>query len=431
MTFPADTYSEAVDLTITASNQLHTVINGDSTTEITIEDGSKIPSLKKVQVEHDAEFDAKIATYDAEFDAKIATYDNEFDVHISGMAISNVGTFSAGYTLTNNRQTLAYGNVEYSWSGTFPKVVAAGATPETTGGIGAGAWVDRTQETLSVELSGKIQNYIDYNQSASGAASLGCLGFGKIQNYLDYNQSINLSNVEIIAHRGFGGWYVQNTMLAFTHAVRCGAKSIELDLSVTADGVVYVFHDSILDGLMEGTGTFTALQSSYIDSRKFQALNGSIFYTSEHIPRWVDVLRWAKRNGIKLYAEVKNIRTEADISLLVQPVLDQNMSLQVAFSSFDTARLKAIRALSPRSHLVRNGNGSSYPTVIQQLLDMGGNATLGWEKQSIFDDPNIVTACASAGIGLAPYTVYTKQESTRLLDLGVRRMICDINLGAI
>lgn len=68
-------------------------------------------------------------------------------------AYYRAGTFDAGYTLTNNRQTLAYGNVEYSWSGAFPKVVAAGATPATSGGIGAGAWVDRTDVTLRSELS--------------------------------------------------------------------------------------------------------------------------------------------------------------------------------------------------------------------------------------------------------------------------------------
>ena len=56
-------------------------------------------------------------------------------------AYYRVGTFDDGYTLTNNRQTLAYGNIEYSWSGSFPKIVDAGATPATSGGVGAGAWV--------------------------------------------------------------------------------------------------------------------------------------------------------------------------------------------------------------------------------------------------------------------------------------------------
>lgn len=41
----------------------------------------------------------------------------------------------------------------YSWGGTLPKVVAAGSTPLTTGGISAGAWVDRTDVTLRDKLA--------------------------------------------------------------------------------------------------------------------------------------------------------------------------------------------------------------------------------------------------------------------------------------
>lgn len=68
-------------------------------------------------------------------------------------AYYRAGTFDAGYTLTNNRQTLAYGNIEYSWSGEFPKVVAAASTPATSGGVGVGAWVDRSGDLLRQELA--------------------------------------------------------------------------------------------------------------------------------------------------------------------------------------------------------------------------------------------------------------------------------------
>jgi hypothetical protein len=74
-------------------------------------------------------------------------------------AYYRAGTFDAGYTLTNNRQTLAYGNVEYSWSGAFPKVVVAGSTPATSGGIGAGAWVDRTSETLRNDINIVVKRF--------------------------------------------------------------------------------------------------------------------------------------------------------------------------------------------------------------------------------------------------------------------------------
>ncbi len=69
------------------------------------------------------------------------------------IAFVRSGTFAAGATLTDMRQTLEYGGLEYSWSGAFPKVVPASSTPAGTGGIGSGAWVDRTDLTLRAEIS--------------------------------------------------------------------------------------------------------------------------------------------------------------------------------------------------------------------------------------------------------------------------------------
>ncbi len=68
------------------------------------------------------------------------------------IAFVRSGTFAAGATLTDMRQTLEYSGHEYSWAGTFPKVVAAGATPATSGGIGAGAWIDRSGDLLKQSL---------------------------------------------------------------------------------------------------------------------------------------------------------------------------------------------------------------------------------------------------------------------------------------
>ena len=41
----------------------------------------------------------------------------------------------------------------YQWHLDEAKTVAAGSTPETSGGIGAGAWVDRTEDTLRTDLA--------------------------------------------------------------------------------------------------------------------------------------------------------------------------------------------------------------------------------------------------------------------------------------
>ena len=46
------TYSQAVEQTITAGEQIHQIVNGTATTEVTVEDGSKVPSIRKALLDN-------------------------------------------------------------------------------------------------------------------------------------------------------------------------------------------------------------------------------------------------------------------------------------------------------------------------------------------------------------------------------------------
>lgn len=68
------------------------------------------------------------------------------------------GSFEAGGTLVNANDVLLQESTgaAYSWSGVIPidgKIIPAGSTPLTTGGIGVDAWVDRTDDTLRSDLT--------------------------------------------------------------------------------------------------------------------------------------------------------------------------------------------------------------------------------------------------------------------------------------
>jgi len=92
---------------------------------------------------------------EVEHDAQIVAHEAEFQDRIAGMAFTRVGTFSAGFTLTDSREVLLYetDGHEYGWTGAFHKVVPPASTPAGTGGVGAGAWVDRTDVTLRSDLN--------------------------------------------------------------------------------------------------------------------------------------------------------------------------------------------------------------------------------------------------------------------------------------
>ena len=65
------------------------------------------------------------------------------------------GSFEEGATLNSSTDVVWWkaSGKYYQWTGAFPKVVAAGVTPATSGGIGAGAWVDRTDVVLRDQLA--------------------------------------------------------------------------------------------------------------------------------------------------------------------------------------------------------------------------------------------------------------------------------------
>ncbi len=66
-----------------------------------------------------------------------------------------LGTFRLGVTLNTLTDAILDEptGIVYSWDGSFPKVVPAGSTPETTGGVIAGAWRPRTDAVLRTQLS--------------------------------------------------------------------------------------------------------------------------------------------------------------------------------------------------------------------------------------------------------------------------------------
>lgn len=100
-----------------------------------------------------------------EHDAQIAAHETEFADRILKMAFTPVGTFTTGATLTDARQTLLWEVSEggdghyYSWSGSFPKIVAAGSSPSTSGGVSSGAWADRSDVTLRSEINVIWRNF--------------------------------------------------------------------------------------------------------------------------------------------------------------------------------------------------------------------------------------------------------------------------------
>lgn len=67
-------------------------------------------------------------------------------------------------------------------------------------------------------------------------------------------EDIKKRDFKIIAHKGASGYAPENTLAAFELAVEEGADMIEIDVHLTADNEVIVFHDEELGRTTNGTG---------------------------------------------------------------------------------------------------------------------------------------------------------------------------------
>jgi len=119
--------------------------------------GNKVPSNALEDMADNTQvFDALVTKTEGTTTDRLGRTRRVFQQILMDMGFQPLaGSFQTGATITARNQTLydEASHVFYSWGGTLPKVVSAGSTPATAGGIGAGAWVDRTDLTLRSELT--------------------------------------------------------------------------------------------------------------------------------------------------------------------------------------------------------------------------------------------------------------------------------------
>lgn len=115
---------------------------------------------------------------------------NQAAATLSG-AVKGGNTFTAGATLNSVLDQINDGTNLYYWTGTFPKVVAANSTVESSGGIAAGAWSVSGDGVLRSTLtdstgSGTLGYALD-NEYGYGTAGYKLNQFVDIRDFKDSN----------------------------------------------------------------------------------------------------------------------------------------------------------------------------------------------------------------------------------------------------
>lgn len=163
--------------------------------------------------------------------------------------------------------------------------------------------------------------------------------------------------IEIVCHRGANELAPENTYASSQICLEWGVDYVEIDVSTSADGVLYVIHGPGLDRTTNGSGRIDQHTAEDID--KLDA--GSWFspeFSDQRIPRVDEFLAWIKGKS-KVYFDVKSASHEAIIQVVAKHEFEKDCFFWSSDSEW-SARLNEMAQLPIKI------NVNSLDTLIQK-----------------------------------------------------------------
>src|SRR5919112_1152225 len=239
-----------------------------------------------------------------------------------------------------------------------------------------------------------------------------------------------------IGHRGASAYAPEHTFAAYDLALEQGADYIEIDLQMTADGVLVALHDKTLNRTADAPeGVPEQYCRGLVSKKTLEQIKmcdaGSWFspeYAGEQIPTLEEIFQ-RYGTSVNYYIETKNPEAAPGMEeellrlmkeyKLIEPAAE---NWQVLIQSFSAASLQKIHALEPSLPLIQLFSSTETSQTIQAQLDLVSTYAVGIGPSKTDVDAALVEAAHAHCLDVHPYTVNETAEMQALIDLGVDGM---------
>jgi len=168
----------------------------------------------------------------------------------------------------------------------------------------------------------------------------------------------------IWAHRGRNRIAPENTLASFQAALDAGDAGIEMDVTLSSDGIPVIIHDDSIDRTTNGTGFVADLSFEYL-SHLDAGSWFDICFKDETLPRLSDVLMkisGAALVNIEIKSSAWRNNLQEGIELTVLDIINRlDLMQSVLISSFEWRILKRIRSLDNMVNLGVLGRKGQNP----------------------------------------------------------------------
>lgn len=234
-----------------------------------------------------------------------------------------------------------------------------------------------------------------------------------------------------MAHRGFSLDGLENSMTAFRAAVALGYRYLETDVHTTADGVVLLFHDAVLDRVTDGTGRIAELTADEVAK--------ALIRGRESVPTFDQLV--AAFPDTRLNLDVKDWGSVRSLAKAIEKHAAHDRVLVASFS--DRRRRAVLRLLSCRTAASAGTAANAAFLMVSPMLSVPGlrffaKAFLGRVLRDVdalqvpvryrglpVVTPGFVRRAHLLGLYVHVWTVNDPAEMHLLLDMGVDGLVSD------
>lgn len=252
-------------------------------------------------------------------------------------------------------------------------------------------------------------------------------------------------DIRVHGHRGSRGTHPDNTIPAFKEAIDAGAMVIELDLQLTRDDVLVVFHEPVLsphdcryrDGRsLVSSISIHALSAAELATYDCASLPPKAFPQQKpipgtRIPTFSQVLAFVAKEtppSTQMNIETKmspdlegHIPDPATfVRMIIRALDDAGLRKRAILQSFDPRTLEAARDLAPDLRTSYLTNRERYFCIVSRRLGV----TYASPDFALITRAE-VARCHEWGILVAPWTVNDKADWQRMQAADVDDIITD------
>ncbi|MBO7658653.1 MAG: hypothetical protein J6T65_05000 [Clostridia bacterium] len=239
--------------------------------------------------------------------------------------------------------------------------------------------------------------------------------------------AVLVRNPLVIGHRGLPSVAPENSLESAREAVSAGIDCIELDVYLSSDGEVFIYHDGDLSSMTTGSGpigSHTAAELKSYDLLRSSGYGTFKKYPKVKIPTLREFFEEFRNDDVMFFIEIKeDTEIYSKVADLVNEYNMNNRCCMITFNSSQISKFKTVMPGMSEGQLMSSPTDFVVETRISKTIQQISNLNATFNASGVYGD-RFIRGLMYRGVTAWPWTYGSSNTADAYL-LGVGGITTD------